>query len=437
MTLPIARRKLLVAAFGLAGAGFLPVVRSRAAEGADATVALQGVIDAAVRAGRPAMLSAGTLQVGTLHLPDGAHLIGIPGATRLSHKGGGPLISAKGAARVALSGLAFDGGGRATGGDSGLIDFSDVASLTIESCAIQHAGGVGLRLRSCGGRVERNEVSDIGAGGIFSTDATGLVIDDNTIARCGDNGIQVWRAAAGDDGARVTGNRISDIRNASNGTGQYGNGISIFRAGGVVVANNIIRRCAYTAVRNNGGAGVVISGNSCAELGEVAIFAEFGFEGCIIANNSIDGAVCGVQMVNFADSQGRAAVCSGNMIRNLKATPDHSGHEFGYECGIKVEADAAVSGNVVEGAPWIGVLVGWGASLRDVTVVGNIVRDAPIGIGVSIAEGAGAAVIADNVISGASRGAVLGMKFDQPATEDLAREGTPPPRLRISGNQAT
>src|SRR5580692_3832552 len=107
MTLPIARRKLLVAAFGLAGAGFLPVVRSRAVEGADATVALQGVIDAAVRAGRPAMLPAGTLQVGTLHLPDGAHLIGIPGATRLSHKGDGPLIAAKGAARVALSGLAF------------------------------------------------------------------------------------------------------------------------------------------------------------------------------------------------------------------------------------------------------------------------------------------------------------------------------------------
>ena len=102
-----------------------------------------------------------------------------------------------------------------------------------------------------------------------------------------------------------------------------------------------------------------------------------------------------------------------------------------------MEADATVGGNVIEGAPWVGILVGWGASLRDVVVQGNVVRDAPIGIGVSIAEGAGAAVIADNVISGASRGAVLGMNFDKPVTEDLARGAAAPPRLRISGNQAT
>ena len=159
-----------------------------------------------------------------------------------------------------------------------------------------------------------------------------------------------------------------------------------------MVANNAIRRCAFTAVRNNGGAGVVISANSCAELGETAIFAEFDFEGCVIADNSIDGAVCGVQMVNFADHGGRAAVCTGNVIRNLRPSQNHSGHEFGYECGIKVEADATVSANVIEGAPWVGILVGWGASLRDVTVTGNVVRDAPIGIGVSIAEGAGSAV---------------------------------------------
>ena len=103
----------------------------------------------------------------------------------------------------------------------------------------------------------------------------------------------------------------------------------------------------------------------------------------------------------------------------------------------KVEADATVSGNVIEGAPWVGILVGWGASLRDVAVQGNVVRDAPIGIGVSIAQGAGSAVIADNVISGASQGAVLGMNFDKPVTADLARGGSAPPQLRISGNQAT
>jgi uncharacterized secreted repeat protein (TIGR03808 family) len=430
------RRSLLGGMIGLAGAALATPGRGQE-PGADSTAALQGAIDAAVRAGRPCTLPPGLLRTKTLHLPDRAHLLASPGATRLALQGDGPLITAEKATRVTLSGLAFDGGARALREDLGLLDFSAVAALSLVDCAIERVGGIGLRLRNCGGRIAGNSFDDIAAAGIFSTDATGLVIDGNSLAHCRDNGVLVWRANAGDDGTRIVGNRIADIGNVSGGTGQYGNAISLFRAGGVIVANNTIRRCAYTAVRNNGGANVTIAGNNCAELGETAVFAEFGFEGCVIADNSIDGALCGVQMVNFADAKGRLAVCSGNIIRNLRPTPDHSGHENGYECGIKVEAGATVSGNVIAGAPWVGVLVGWSASLRDVAVTGNVVQGAPIGIGVSVAEGAGAAVIADNLISGASRGAVLGMNLDQPVTEDLARGAAAPANLRVSGNNAT
>ena len=435
----IDRRALVAGLASAAGAAFIPLARARddLPAGADATAALRAAIDAETRAGSAYLLPAGTFRTQTLRLPDGARLIGAPGATRLILLGGGPLATADGAQRITLSGLTFDGADRALEADRGLVDFSGVAALSIADCAIEHSGGIGLRLRGCGGRVARNEIRDVATGGLFSTDATGLVIDDNGIARCGENGLQVWRTAAGDDGTRVSGNRISDIRNAPGGTGQYGNGISIFRAGGVVATGNVIRRCAYSALRNNGGAGVIFTSNSCAELGEVAIFAEFAFEGCVISGNAIDGAIGGVQMVNFVGERGHAAVCSGNIIRNLRPTPDHSGHEYGYEAAIKVEADATVSANVIEGAPWVGILVGWSASLRDVAVTGNVVRDAPIGVAVSVAEGAGAAVIADNVISGASRGAILGMNLDRPVTGDLARGAEAPPRLRISGNQAT
>jgi uncharacterized secreted repeat protein (TIGR03808 family) len=429
------RRKMMGGALGFVAVGVAAVARGRAEGPASIAAALRNAIADATRGGRAHALPAGTTHTSNLHLPDGARLIGVPGTSRLVLDGEGPLLSADGAARIALSGLVLDGVDLSLGGDRGLIDFSNVGEVTISDCAIERSGGVGLRLRACGGRIERNAFRDIAAGGIFTTDATGLVIADNRLDRCGDNGIQVWRSVRGDDGSRISGNRVSDIRNVSGGTGQYGNGISIFRAGGVLVANNTIRRCAFSAVRNNGGVGVIVSENSCADLGETAIFAEFDFEGCIISDNSIDGAVCGVQMVNFAGSQGRAAVCSGNIIRNLKPTPNHSGHEFGYESGIKVEADATVGGNVIEGAPWVGILVGWGPSLRDVAVQGNVVRDAPIGIGVSIVAGAGSAVIADNMISGASRGAVLGMNLDRPATSDLARGGSAPPQLTISGNQ--
>ena len=46
-----------------------------------------------------------------------------------------------------------------------------------------------------------------------------------------------------------------------------------------------------------------------------------------------------------------------------------------------------------------------------------------------------AAVIADNMISGASRGATLGMNLDRPVTTDLARGGPTPTQLTVSGNQ--
>ena len=233
--------------------------------------------------------------------------LAFPAPTRLTLEGGGPLISADGAARIALSGLVLDGAGRALEGDRGLVDLSNVGDISMRDCVVERSGGAGVRLRACGGRIERNDLRDIAFGGIFTTDATDLAIDDNRIEHCGDNGVQVWRSAAGDDGTRVSGNRIGDIRSDSGGAGQNGNGVSVFRAGGVLVANNTIRRCAFSAVRNNGGAGVLISNNSCADLGETAVFAEFDFEGCVISGNSIDGARCGVQMVNFADHNGRAA----------------------------------------------------------------------------------------------------------------------------------
>ncbi|WP_204349371.1 hypothetical protein, partial [Klebsiella pneumoniae] len=64
--------------------------------------------------------------------------------------------------------------------------------------------------------------------------------------------------------------------------------------------------------------------------------------------------------------------------------------------GIAVEADAAISGNIVEGAPPAGIQLGWGQYLRDVSVTGNVIKGAPVGIAVSVAPGAGQALITDN-----------------------------------------
>jgi hypothetical protein len=55
-----------------------------------------------------------------------------------------------------------------------------------------------------------------------------------------------------------------------------------------------------------------------------------------------------------------------------------------------------------------------------------------------VVEGAGPALIADNLISGAGRGAIVGMRWDEVATGDLAVAGAEShPQLTIQGNRVS
>src|SRR4029453_16617687 len=105
--------------------------------------------------------------------------------------------------------------------------------------SIASARGAAIRLERCGGRVERNLIADVDVG-VFSLDSTGLQILANVIEGCANNGVQVWRSRKGDDGTLVAANRIGRIAAKSGGSGQNGNGVNIFRAGGVIVSDNVI-----------------------------------------------------------------------------------------------------------------------------------------------------------------------------------------------------
>ena len=178
-----------------------------------------------------------------------------------------------------------------------------------------------------------------------------------------------------------------------------------------------------------------ISGTTVAKTADVTIYSEFGFEGAVIANNTIDGAALGIVACNFNEG-GRLAVVQGNLIRNLKPKRP-AGTDPGDRAGIGIgiEADASVTGNVIENAPYAGIVVGWGAYMRDVSVVGNVVRGAPLGIAVSVTSGAGTAVITGNLISGASRGAIVGMDHAKVVAGDLSQEPARYANLQVSGNR--
>ncbi len=114
-------------------------------------------------------------------------------------------------------------------------------------------------------------------------------------------------------------------------------------------------------------------------------------------------------------------VCSGNLVRNLRKEGPYTPDPPGWGTGISVEADTSVTGNVIENAPRFGITLGWGKFLRNVIANANVIRQADVGIAVSVVEGVGAAVITDNLIDGAKSGGIVGYRWTDAATDDLSQ----------------
>lgn len=446
--MPLDRRTLLSAgaiSAGLAAAagpraaarepeGDAPLLPAR--NGADQTAELQAAIDGAAERRVPLRLGAGTFRTGALTLRPHSHVVGAWRATVLAFAGGAAFLSARQAAGVRLERLTLDGNGLAIDAHraTGLLTLADCADVLLADLDVRRGLLNGVTLARVSGTVRDCRLREMGEAGLVSLDADGLTVSHNAVTDCANNGIQIWRSAPGADGSIVTANRIARIAAKGGGSGQNGNGINVFRAGGVLVSGNSIGECAFSAIRGNAAGNMQMTGNACQTLGEVALYAEFGFEGALIAANTVDGAASGIAVTNFNEG-GRLALVQGNLIRNLfrrEAEPvDRRG------IGISVEADTAVTGNVVESAPTAGIVAGWGPYLRDVAITGNVIRSAGVGILVSSDPAAGACLIAQNLISGARDGAIRAMDHGAPHGPDLA-SGTAaaPKHLAISGNLA-
>lgn len=390
--------------------------------GADAK-AFNRLLQQASARDMPVFLPPGIYRLSDIELPANIRLSGVPGATRLAYSGEGQFIRGVGAKRVALTDLTIDGANRWLGDTQpGLLTLQDVGELTLEGCEILGAQKFAVWVERCGGRVDGNRISGAVASAVYAVECRDFAIRDNVISDCGDGGILVHRWTKGHDGTILTGNRIARISAKSGGTGEYGNGINVFRADGVQIANNYISDCAFTAIRSNAGSNVQITSNQCLGSGETAIYSEFGFDGAMISNNIIDGAANGILSVNFNEG-GRLAVITGNLIRNLRLAAPYEQQDAFFGIGIEAESDAAVTGNVIEGAPRWGMLIGWGPYLRDVNVTGNVIRNSTIGIAASVVEGARLASIRQNIFSGIGEEAIAGYRWIEKVTGDLTVPG--------------
>ncbi|MBV9347425.1 MAG: TIGR03808 family TAT-translocated repetitive protein [Pseudolabrys sp.] len=424
------------AAFAASGSGLDAAqfgVRPGAAD--DQSRALQRAIDQAAARNSPLFLAPGIYRAAGLQLPAGLTFSGVRGQTVLRLHTPGPLLEAAKADTINLSGLAFEGAALPANGRA-LVRLGEGTKCVIERCDFTQAGGTGLMLENIAGAVTGCSFSDTADTALFSQNARGLLITGNSIARSGNGGIRVWQTQKRDDGTIIADNRIGETAARAGGSGQNGNAINLYRSGNVIVRGNRIDGAAFTAVRGNGANNMQIVGNTCTNLGEVAIYAEFDFEGAAITGNIVDGAAVGVAVTNF-NQGGRLATVQGNVLRNIdRKRPAGTDPRDSFGVGIGVEADTAVTGNTIEKAATAGIEIGERYYQRDVTATGNVIRNAPYGVTISVTRGAGSVVVAQNVLSGVSRGAVVGKDGARIATADLALTPSAAyPQITVTANQ--
>ena len=378
------RRSLLSAGAVLAAT---PVAAEVISNGADQTLELQAAIDHAAKNGGLLRLAAGKFLVSGLHAKNSLQIEGIAGHTKLVAAGKAAILTIEGAEHVNITGITFEGGAN------------------------------GLVLKNCGGRICGNEFLSQEKTALFALDSRGLEISGNHVHDIGNNGIQVWTSDKREDGTLVINNRVERIAARDGGSGQNGNGINIYRAAQVLVSNNRVSDCFFSAIRNNSGSNCQIIGNNISRTGEVAVYVEFAFEGAVVSNNMIDDVGFGISITNFNEG-GRLAVCSNNLVRNAKGGKTEGVTTGG---GIYAEADTLVSNNVVEDAKDVGIALGWGPYARNLSAQGNLIRNCGKGITASVTRGAGPSYLANNVITGAKIAAILGVDHLNVMTDDLGK----------------
>ncbi|WP_404862443.1 TIGR03808 family TAT-translocated repetitive protein [Georhizobium sp. MAB10] len=407
----------------------------RAGTDVDQGALLNRLLAEAAPEGKPVFLPPGVYRVSNITLPAGARLMGVPGASRLVYTGEGSFLAAENAETVSMKGIVVDGANRwldtwATGS----LVARNVSRLDLDECEFIGSQRNALALEACGGGIRRTRISGAAGVGIYAVQSTGLTVTDNHVFDCANGGILIHRWEDGPDNSIVTNNRVERIGAADGGTGQNGNGINVFRAANVMIANNHVSDCAFSAIRSNSGSNVQIVGNQCLRSGETALYSEFSFEGAVIASNLIDGGANGISVANFNEG-GRLATVANNIVRNIVAPDPYEPIGPGFGWGIAIEADTAVTGNSIENVSKWGILMGWGPFLRNVSVTGNIVRAVPVGVAVTVVEEAQQALISDNVIEGTPEGAVVGFRWGEPATADLASGEETPAHLTVERNR--
>lgn len=386
----------------------------------DQSSILQAAIHQAAQQKLPLFIPAGSYVISDVNLIDQTQLIGSNGQTTLVQTDNQPILTAHNAADVKIESLNFEGN-LVSNGQSQLIAINQCKNFHLSQCQLYNGNGNGLDLYQSSGQIIQNIFRNLGQAAIVSNAGNGFTISQNEIYDMGNNGILIWQPENAKDGSIINQNRIYNISSNDGGSGQNGNGVNIFLANNVIASDNQFDNCYYSAVRINAGNDCQIINNNCTNIGEVALYAEFGFNAVIINNNLVDGAGSGISITNL-NNDGHLAVCKGNLLRNINILHKAGQPNDSRNYGIAAEGDALIEGNVIENATQAGITGGYGQFLRNISVLNNMIKDCGYGIAASIARGAGKMAISNNSINNPLYGAIVGFEWEEATTDDLINE---------------
>lgn len=412
------------------------VARTAAAtSGWTAFAALQAVFDYARSQGRPLFFQPGIYDSGTTTVlaANGSgrplQVRAIPGSVTFRFNGVNIFLRVEGQTEVRFDGVVFDGQNRPltdyVSSRPALIAVSAAArNVAFENCEIVNSPGIGLYVNAFSEVLVRACTVGSHSIGIWSENGK-INVRDSSIVNLTNNGIAIWRDSITGDSSTICNNMINNVDTQAGGTGQNGNGVSVYRAVGVNITDNKIFNTKYSAIRCNGGALFNICNNNIYNAREVAIYAEvpgagIDLTGAVISGNSLDTVGNGIAVANsgqFGDGVARSVVVEGNRISNVLDNPIPDAGYFPpttIGVGIKVEQDCVESGNLIDGSARVGILAGVNTGARDLVVTGNLVRNAPIGIGVSndaVTASGRSVVVSGNIVRAASIGGVVPATF--------------------------
>ncbi|MDJ0644270.1 MAG: TIGR03808 family TAT-translocated repetitive protein [Erythrobacter sp.] len=371
----------------------------------DDTPAFREAFRAAASQGAHIVIPPGVFRVSDLEVPSNLLLEGIPGASIMRSQTGKSVLSMVARRNVVCRGITFQSVGEDTP-EEALVTLSKPSSgILFENCSFYQAkaglsigSGVAVDVVGC----SFNKLREYG---ILSRSSERMRIAGNRVTNCGSAGIKVSLRKRVEADALIEGNFVKDITTAASDIprgqkgnwGEHGNGIVAFRANGVIIQGNTVRDCSFSAIRVVGSEGCQVLGNNCKRFGGRALWAEFAFQGCVIANNYVEDAGYGfLSVTNFGNAGGRLAVVTGNIFRGQKKA-----------WGVKLEADILFHDNVLEDGT-VAIAVGTNQHLRDVSVKDNLIRNFDYGILVSNNAKAGRAYVSGNIFTGIRKEKIAG-----------------------------